>query len=207
MEQAMSEDYRKYKEVREVAWKMLINHKISSLPVSVMKISKQLNITILSYTEASELIDICGLKDHSTVNDGFTVYTDRWYILFSPDIEPASVIRFILARELGRIILGHKMEHIKVGFFTAFYSNELLDVAAENDAVQFAVRLLSPACALKELNILEAQDIMQKCGLNEEQSIIRSRRMSELILKNRFLTHPLEIQVNEQFKPYYAQNN
>ncbi len=194
--------YGRYKGARDAAWQIQIKYKIDSLPVSVMKICKNIGIIVLSYTEAEDIINECDLADHASVNDGFVLYTDKWYILYSTEIIPKESTRFILARELARILLGQPLQQKKIGLFTAYYSNEHLNKEYEEEANLFASRLLSPAVILWALNILEPEKMVELCGLKPSEAQLRAKRMEELLKNNMFLKYSLEKAVFEQYSDY-----
>ncbi len=206
MEAINANNYGKYAGVRDASWDLLIAQRVAALPVGVMKIARRLGITVMSYTEAADLLKYCELTGHSTTNEGFSLYTDRWYILYYPKIEPVETTRYILARELGRILMGLPLVEQKVGYFTAYYSNELLSEQNENDATSFAVRILAPACVLAAIKCIEPYDIAELCGLPEHIAIERSDRLKELLKKDLFLKHQLEQKVFENFKQFIEEN-
>ncbi len=191
--------YGQYKSLREGAWELLLTHQVRALPVSIMRIARNLGIEVSTYTEAAEILECCGLTEHATINDAISLYTQKWHILYSPDIKPVENTRFILARELSRILLGQQLEQKQILCFNIFYSNELLSPENEEQAAAFAVRVLAPSCVLWALDMTDASEIEKLCGLPHEISQTRANRLIELKEKNRFLTHPLERRLFEQF--------
>ena len=105
--------------------------------------------------------------------------------------------RFILAHELGHIILGHVG---RVGLLNREPSPE--DDPLEQAANVFASRLLAPACVLWGCNVQSAAEIAQLCGISQTAAQFRWERLQLLYQRGKFLTSPLERQVYAQFRPY-----
>ena len=94
-------DYRKYQQSRDAAWQILIDLKISALPVSVTKICKELNIEVKLYEPKDE-------------NDGFSYIKNGKAYIFISKYSSVQRQRFTAAHELGHLILGSDEQEANV---------------------------------------------------------------------------------------------
>jgi len=192
-------NYEDYKGVRNKTWEVLIESGVGGLPVKVAQIAGVLGIGLMSIEKGREIVEFCKLPAEMTELGAFSVYTDKWNILYNGNAD-RNTVRFLTAREIGHIVLRHEPKSLKVGCFTAYYfdGSGIKDgYAVEADV--FAAGLLSPACVLWKYNIAEPDDIEKMCGLPREQALLRSGRMKKLIQRGSFLRHDLEKKVYEQF--------
>lgn len=193
-------DYSKYKKSRNLSWQILLNHNITSLPVQVSKICKNLGIPIVRYSKCAEIIKRFDLQDECT-NDGFTFENT----IFFNDNCTVGRQRFTVAHELGHILL-----HGGKGVYNREPNPK--DVLIEQEANVFASRLLAPACVLWGMNIVTAEQISQICNISLTSAEFRMERMKLLYQREQdfisrynkscFLMSPLERQVYEKFYPY-----
>lgn len=86
-------DYRKYQQSRDAAWRILIDLKISALPVSLTKICKELNIQVKLFEPKDD-------------NDGISYIKDGQAFIFVSKNVSVQRQRFSAAHELGHLILG-----------------------------------------------------------------------------------------------------
>lgn len=180
--------YALYKKARNASWQALIDNKVGSLPVDVIRIANDNGIALIKDSQAHELRpDEAGIS----IFDG-----KEWFVVYDDSL-PLGRKRFTVAHELGHIFLGHPL----IAGFHARRTGPAMP-PTENEANIFASRFLSPACVLWGLNIRSAADIEKICGLSREAAEIRAERMAELYKRNKFLASPLERQVFEQFKGF-----
>ena len=188
----MIKAYGIYRKVRNASWQALIDNSIVSLPVDVVKITKQNGITLLMDSDAKELRD---------GEAGISIYDgSEWFVIYDDSL-PIGRIVFTIAHELGHIFLGHPLiagYHIRAKDGNTRPRTEL-------EADSFATRLLTPACVLWGLNIKTAADILRVCDVPNDIAKTRAARMGELYKREKFLTSPLEAQVFEQFKAFIEQ--
>jgi hypothetical protein len=62
--------------------------------------------------------------------------------------------------------------------------------------------VLCPSIVLHNCKALEPCQIENLCGISSEAATYRSKHIKELELRNKFLTHPLEVKVQKQFEPF-----
>lgn len=168
--------YKDYQYARGVAWRILIDCHITSLPIRMADVCCRLGIRLRSMPPGDE-------------RDGVSFYADDIpYIGLNPARTTARR-RFTAAHELGHILLGHT-------------GKAAISGADEQAADIFAVRLLAPACVLWGCQVRTADDIQQLCGISRQAAAIRMERMRLLYQRGAFLTSPLEQQVYRQFLPY-----
>lgn len=185
--------YGLYKKARDASWQALIDNKIDSLPVDIIKVANDNGITLLKNSNAHEL---------RAGESGISIYDgDEWFIIYDDSIDNLGHRRFTVAHELGHIFLGHPL-------IAGFHKRSIgINVpSTENEANIFASRFLAPACALWGLGLRSAADIARVCELSHEAAEIRAERMVELYKRGKFLTSPLEKQVFEQFKGFIEEN-
>lgn len=182
--------YNLYKDARNAAWQCLIDAEINSLPVKTLKITSHLGIDVLKNSEVKLLHTLesgCCMVDR----------TGKWMIVFD-DTEAKGRIRFTVAHEIGHILLGHELE----AGFRHYRRITEGKTSIETQADEFAIRLLSPACVLKALDISSPNDIAEICDISQKAAEYRAERINLLLQRGKFLTSPLEKKVFENFLPW-----
>ncbi|MBQ8140601.1 MAG: ImmA/IrrE family metallo-endopeptidase [Clostridia bacterium] len=183
--------YGAYKDIRNSAWKCLIDFNIGSLPVDILKITRFAKIRVIRNSSVNELMPGENGKSYF---DG-----SKWIIIYN-DENPTSVSRFTIAHELGHIFLGHELKRVKYLNANEFRSKP----RAEQEADMFAERLLCPACVLWELNLYSPEDIADICRVPQSVANVRASRMQELYKRNKFLSSPLEKELYINFFEYLS---
>lgn len=192
-------NYRDYQNVRDAAWKILLDCEVDRLPVNLNAVCRKLKIRVLTYGQNARMIERANLSQAVQRTDGMTFYLGETpIVLFDEKVLPARA-KFTVAHELGHIILGH----VKPGSVTKMNREPHPEDAPEEQAAnQFAARLLAPACVLWELDIHTADEIMALCHISRQAAQFRANRMEELYRRNRFLTSPLERKVHQRFQHF-----
>ena len=188
----MINPYGRYKNVRDISWRVLIDFNVHSLPVSLAEICSALNITIVDNIDAQELRP--GESGTALMQNG------EWYIIID-DTDIHERQRFTVAHELGHILIGHQMKN---GYYTR--RENIVKPSDETEADMFAVRLLAPACVLWGINAQTAEQISEVCDISRSAAAYRAERMEILRRRGKFLTSPLEKQVYKQFEPFINGN-
>lgn len=137
---------------------------IHSIPLKIENlesICEQLGYTLLSYQEATELLQKPRFKKY-TIYPAFTIKNDDYRIVLFNSTLSTSTRIFAIAHEIGHIVLKHNY-HGEVGFTQA-------DSDSEREANTFAYQLLAPLCVLKALNITDIGDIKSLTLLNGNQA-------------------------------------
>lgn len=88
--------------------------------------------------------------------------------------------RFTIMHEIGHYLLGE----------------------SEYQAERFAAAVLMPACVLWALNVQCPQTIAEVCNVSQTAAQRRFRRLQDLRIQDKFLTHPLEKLVFDQFQDF-----
>ena len=206
----MANIYGVYKKARNASWQALIDNRVDSLPVDVVKIVGNNGIKLLKDSQTHEL---------RSGEAGISVFDGtQWYIVYD-DLLPLGRKRFTVAHEFGHIVLGHPLI---AGFHARTTGGSLPQTESEANifASRFllratgcfrirgisASRFLAPACVLWGLNVHTAADISRICEISLEAAGIRAKRMAELYKRNMFLTSQLERRVYNQFASFIEQN-
>lgn len=184
--------YGSYKELRDAAWQIIIDLKITSLPVSLRYICEKLGIKLIKDSTVHLL---------SPSQSGISILNgDKWYIVFA-DEQIIERVRFTIAHELGHILLGHQL--------ISGYHARTFDVSrpqVEQEADMFAARLLAPACVLWGLDLHTPEEIAVACKISHSAAYARAERMKILYKRNKFLKSPLEREVYKNFAEYIRKN-
>lgn len=192
---------RQYKAARDLAWRVILECGIDSLPVRPSDVCRHYGWILADYRSGERSIQALGLSDLMGQTDGFcTVTKHHTYIFFGSSL-PSGRQRFTVAHEIGHLLLGH------VGPGMATVENREptgSERAEERQANQFAARLLAPACVLHELGAVTADEIRQHCGISQQAAEFRAERMRILEERGMFYAHPLERRVGRQFASYIA---
>lgn len=181
--------YGLYSNIRDSAWQCLIDFQIKSLPVNVLSIAESAGIHVIKDSDAKHLKPDEYAKSYS---DG-----KRWIIIYN-DQNDIVVSRFYIAHELGHFFLGHDKKCVQY----AHIPNKQKKPKAEQQADMFALRLLCPACVLKDLNISSPEDLANICRIPLSQAEIRYQRLKELKKRNKYFTSPIELEVYKNFENY-----
>lgn len=193
--------YNKYQKSRDLAWQILISHKIKQLPVKVSSICRSMGYYVISYACAYDAIINMGLSDMARKSDGFTCGG----IIFYNEQCTIQRQRFTVAHELGHILL-----HGGQGICNREPSAN--DNPTEQEANVFASRLLAPACVLWGIGVTNAGQISEICDISMQSAKFRIKRLQELYDREKdfmqkygkscFLLSSQERAVYEQFYDY-----
>lgn len=178
-------NYRKYKESRNLAWRVLIGEGVTELPIDIVQLCRNMGIRVQYYS--------------STVDgdDGYcTILFGRPRIFVRKECSPERQ-RFTIAHELGHILLGHVGQYNLVNREPNAKDNPI-----EQEANVFASRILAPACVLWALDARTPEQIAQICRISHQAASFRAQRMAILFERDRFLTSSIERQVYEQFSSF-----
>lgn len=183
--------YGIYKNIRDSAWQCLIDHKISSLPVDILKIARNAGVRVIKNSSVGVLL---AHEDARSFFDGL-----YWVIVYN-DRNSTEISRLAIAHELGHMFLAHSTVCGKYENVREFNKKP----KSEQQADLFALRLLCPACILMEMKLFSPTDIAKKCRIPMDSANSRSKRMAELCKRNSFFSNDLEEQVFENFKGYLS---
>ena len=170
-------NYQDYKDARDASWRILIDCKVTELPVRISGVCRAMGVSVRRYTPAE--------RDN---NDGMSSIIGGTPTIMVSSLAIPARQRFTCAHELGHIILGH------VGRYDLVCREpEPGDNPIEQAANVFASRLLAPACVLWGCGVQSAEDIERLCDISRAAAEFRWQR---------FLTSPLERLVYDQFADY-----
>lgn len=203
--------YEKYKRSRDAAWEVLIDHKITSLPVRISEICKNDGITVRSYSKAEELISRLGFRRSAEDNDGFAVKINAKGYIFYNDTCSVQRQRFTVGHEYGHFI---NSDVASVPTNRNKEPNDS-DDETETQANIISSRILSPSCVLWALGIHTADEIVKLCDISMASAQWRLKRMELLYEREKeflairgrscFLMSKKEQAVYNQFLPFIGQ--
>lgn len=174
-------NYKDYKISRDLAWRVLINEGVTELPVKVGVLCRQIGIRV-------------GYYDTVDDNDGFSTIIDGQAHILIARGNTVARQRFTCAHELGHILLGHVGKYRLVNREPSRGDNPI-----EQAANVFASRILAPACVLWALDTKTPEEIATLCEISYQAATFRAERMKLLYQRGKFLSHPLERAVYDQF--------
>lgn len=205
---AAARSRERYRLVRDSAWRMLLRHRVRSLPVDVFHICRRERILVMSYRVAEERGLLSALGSVTDGKDGFALVIRGKRLIFFDDTLPIGRQRFTVAHELGHFVLGDVGAEPTVR--NAEPSED--DDETEKLANMFAARLLSPACVLWGLRVRDPETLARICGLSRAAAEWRFRRLLDLYERERdwfsrygrscFLLSPLEAKVYSRFSRF-----
>lgn len=169
-----------YIKARNLSWQVLIESEVTSFPIKITKICKKYNIDVYKYSESESILKN-SFKNEKSNNDGFAIKRNNKYYIFYNDKCINSRCRFVIAHELGHILLGHLEQ-----------KNKHED---EQQANIFASRVLAPSCVINALEISNPMILAKTFDISVEFATYRLDRMKILNKRKMFLTHYLEKQV------------
>lgn len=194
--------YGLYKGVRNSAWKFLIDFNVTELPINIFAICDRMDIQVKPYETYLELIKTFGQEERMTNEDGFAMIFDgQWYIFYKSDYRSYARMTFVVLHEIAHILLGHK-NRLQNTNSIDFVENKKTKSQLEKEADMFAIRVMSPACILKELNVHTPVEIMEVCHIPFIYAEIRAKRMEILYERNMFYRNALETKVKDQFMSF-----
>ncbi len=204
------EDYlMNYAKSRDLAWKILINSGVNSLPIDVVAICKKEKISLFTYNQSMDFIKALGLEDNAKDNDAFSLNS----MIFYDDTKPRERQRFSIAHELGHMFL-----HSETSGKATVYNREpqANDNPIEAEANIFASRLLAPLCVLQFLNLNSIKEVSEFCDISFSAAKLRFARLCEIRRRNSerrksknhgtFCISKLERELVENFKDFIEKN-
>lgn len=173
-----------YEKIRNTSLRTLIDFNINSLPVTLSDITSKLNIKILNNSDVNALV---------TEEYGATIkFSNSCYIVVD-DTYDVSVRRFVIAHELGHILLGH------IATSNAKYCTIKNRNPQEQEADIFAICLLAPECVLQAIKAITSEQIAQRCNIPPTIAQACAGHMRAWEVQNKYYLHPLEWQVRQRF--------
>ncbi len=185
-----------YEAARDMSWRVLLECKITSLPVDLNIIADNYNIEIVGYSDSP----LTKLFNHEAVSgDGFITRINKRKVIFLNDnIKTRGRRRFTVAHELGHGILNHPLEEIVTRNNEVDSKTDPLEMQAN----VFSRDILAPACVLEGLGVTNAEEIVSICDISKVSAQIRLERLNMLRERGMFNKHPLERQVSKQFEQF-----
>ena len=192
-------NYETYQKSRNAVWDILLACGVEKLPVDLNAVVRHLGVRVYAYSRCRELLEDTGLEAVARQASGLTFYSGSQPVILYNDLETPQRIRFTIGHELGHIVLGH----VRPGEHTRQNREpQPGDSPREQAANRFAADLLAPACVLWGLGLHSPEEIGEVCKISIQAARFRAERMEILYQRNKFLLHPLERAVYQQFEPF-----
>ena len=162
---------------RDMAWRVLINNKVSSLPVDIFEICRAEGIFLFTYKSAETILKELNIDEQNRDSDAFCFGR----FIFYDDTKPLTRQRFSIAHELGHILL-----HLADEKYDAERFRKVKDElpcrtnSTETEANTFAARILAPLCVLQYLNVSSPEDIARLCDIGYTAARLRFERLCKI---------------------------
>ncbi len=189
------------KQLRILAWQILVATDITNLPVNINHICKDSGIRMIKYSSLIyPLFDNYKLTESvATIASSFSMNIHNKPFIFYDDAQKnIKITRFAIAHELGHILLKHN----ELGIISAFDLDNPTFSRGEKSADAFATYLLAPSCILRQLEIHTPDDIVNICNIPYQYVFEKSKYMKQLCKHNIFLDYDLEYKVCMQFSEF-----
>ena len=157
------------------------------LPIDVMQIARNVGIRVIKDSDAHVL---CG-------EYGRIYFKNKKWVVVYDDTHPREIKRYIIAHELGHMLLAHNVTKIKYSIRGKFDPKP-----SEDHANSFADRILCPSCVIWATEMDSPEEIAKYCDVDMALATRRHKRMVALRKRNKFLTSPDEQKRFNHFLPY-----
>lgn len=183
--------------VKAKAWDFLIRHRLRELPIDCLQLNEiDAGLKIKSYSDSIKFISSLKLTEYAEKHNGFTIEYDKKVIILYNEKMPYSIRNFVIAHEIGHVILGHATN--KNGIL-GYDDDGNTKEGQEEEADAFAYAFLAPSPVFKELNVSEAQAVAKLSGL----SLKYADKATEEIVKSADINYSgIEIELIDLFKDY-----
>lgn len=165
--------YEKYKDARDLAWKVLIEYSLFDFPINVKNLAEKLGIAV---KKVKKLQQDCYSISFKLGDNYLIAYTDSG---------SEATNRFTIAHEIGHILMHGKLNE------TSEYWEEQANI--------FASRLLMPMIVINHFDIKSDTELSNIFGVSPEAAKIRYQRYIEIKKRNKFLLSSLEKKYYELF--------
>ncbi len=138
--------------IKSKAWQQLVLLNITTLNYNIEEvIETKFGYTILPYCDekANEIIDILDLKNYTKQHNALTISSSIGKVILYNEKIALEDKKFILAHELGHIVLHHTSYSSVLGLS----SNDFTYDIQEKEANIFALNFIAPAPVLLAMNI------------------------------------------------------
>lgn len=182
----------KYYSLSKAVRQFIIQNKIKSLPVDLIKIIHKNGWKSAKYSKSMEIITLID-PNLCVDNWGFTIEIQGKFIIFYDDLINKGSQNFTLAHEIGHIVLKHYLQE--------------MPATMEKEANMFAARLLMHMCVLHECKVETPEDIQNMCSVSNTAARYRFERLQIVKQRNKFYMDRTELKVKEQFDKFIKNNN
>lgn len=182
----------KYYSISKAVRQFIIQNKIKSLPIDLIKIIHKNGWKSAKYSKSMGIITLID-PNLCVDNWGFTIEMQGKFIIFYDDLISEGSQNFTLAHEIGHIVLKHYLQEVPASM--------------EKEANMFAARLLMPMCVLHECKVETPEDIQNLCSVSNTAARYRFERLQIVKQRNKFYIDKTELKVKEQFDRFIKKNS
>ena len=182
----------KYYSISKAVRQFIIQNKIKSLPIDLIKIIHKNGWKSAKYSKSMDIITLID-PNLCVDNWGFTIEMQGKFIIFYDDLISEGSQNFTLAHEIGHIVLKHYLQEVPASM--------------EKEANMFAARLLMPMCVLHECKVETPEDIQNLCSVSNTAARYRFERLQIVKQRNKFYIDKAELKVKEQFDRFIKKNS
>ena len=182
----------KYYSISKAVRQFIIQNKIKSLPIDLMKVIHKNRWKSVKYSKSMDIITLID-PNLCVDNWGFTIEMQGKFIIFYDDLISEGSQNFTLAHEIGHIVLKHYLQEVPASM--------------EKEANMFAARLLMPMCVLHECKVETPEDIQNLCSVSNTAARYRFERLQIVKQRNKFYIDKTELKVKEQFDRFIKKNS
>ncbi len=170
--------YDEYKEIRDEAWRILAENRISALPVDLTCICEAEGFDVYSFAQAQVLISSLHIEKQCKIGGCLALMPDgRWIILYDDSV-PYEMRRFLIASAIGHFVLGYAKPERCIRTVAQISEQEQLQAGI------FAARLLAPLSVLWAMGVQSADEIHRLCRIPKATAEKRWERLLEMDQRN-----------------------
>lgn len=154
--------------VKERAYEFLVKHNLGKIPQDFIELGdKEIGFKIYAYDsskEITELIETLNLREVTEKKLALTTPTSSGHVILYDKNIPASEKNFVIAHEIGHIILKHTVYNHVLGKS----KDKHVEAIQEKEADAFALSLVCPAPVFLEMNRRSIDEISRIMGVSSE---------------------------------------
>jgi hypothetical protein len=188
-------------DARAAAWELILKCGVARLPVDLRLPLAELSVITLDFDELKNK-ELADKEEIFASEDGTAAFIDgdRQKIIAVDGDPGESRLREAIAAQLGHFALSHLCDCRRI-----LRRSDKFYAAYDNEARDFARRLLCPSIVLYRCQAIAEAEIAGLCGIGADLAAMASAHMRTLLKRGRFLSSPLEACVDELFSDFVTE--